>query len=546
MRVALYARVSSYKQAEKDLPISGQLKAMKEYALRQSYTVLESNIYVDEARSALSDNRPAFKKMVDAAKASPKPFEAILVWKFSRFARNREDSILYKAALKKKGVHVISINEPVDDSPAGMLLEGIIEVIDEFYSVNLAQDTMRGMRESASRGYWTCGRYPYGYQGIKIEEGSAKRTKLILGDDSPVIARMFRMCLEGYGAKEIATTLNKEGVRTRAGHLWSHKAVLSILRNEIYTGAMVWNRREEKRSHRKKDEKEIIRVAESHPAIVDAETFRKVQQALDSRGPDITSPRALSSHYLLSGLVQCGECGHHMAGASAKSNQYFYYACQSYVKRGKLACQAKLVSKEHLEGKVLERIQRVILREGHLEKLNRMVLEELSSHKGEHEQVIGTIEAQLKELGRKLSKLYDAVEGGKLSIDDLAPRIKETRSQVEELELRQLELQESLKNGNVKPIPKEAIREMVSDLQGVLNNGTFRERRAFIRSWVKGIKIKRQRVTIEYAWPSSEDGGNGRVLSLCTLSWERGIRTPTSRSRACCPTIRRSPKVFSS
>jgi len=82
---------------------------------------------------------------------------AILVWKLSRFARNREDSIIYKSLLKRHGVQVISINEPLEDTPTGRMLEGMIEVIDEFYSSNLAQEVTRGMREAASRGFWVSG-----------------------------------------------------------------------------------------------------------------------------------------------------------------------------------------------------------------------------------------------------------------------------------------------------------------------------------------------------------------------------------------------------
>jgi len=135
MKVACYARVSSEKQAENDLSIPAQLKALRRYALDRGWEVAAE--YVDEVESARTANRPKFKEMVTMAKRKTKPFEAILVWKLSRFARNREDSIIYKSLLRKHGVRVISINEPVDDSAAGRLFEGMIEVIDEFYCTNL-------------------------------------------------------------------------------------------------------------------------------------------------------------------------------------------------------------------------------------------------------------------------------------------------------------------------------------------------------------------------------------------------------------------------
>ncbi|MBA7562160.1 hypothetical protein ES708_03809 [subsurface metagenome] len=140
MKVAIYARVSSERQ-DIDLSISAQLNALREYASRNGHAVVKE--YIDEAESGRSIDRPGFKQMIVAARQKTTPFEAILVWKLSRFARNREDSIIYKSLLRKQGIQVISINEPVEDTPSGRLLEGIIEVIDEFYSANLAQDVIK-------------------------------------------------------------------------------------------------------------------------------------------------------------------------------------------------------------------------------------------------------------------------------------------------------------------------------------------------------------------------------------------------------------------
>ena len=126
MKVALYARVSSDKQAEKDLSIPAQLKQMREYCRRNGWLIV--NEYIDAAESARTANRPQFQLMIAAAKTKPNGFDAILVWKLSRFARNREDSIVYKSLLKKHGIQVVSMNENFDDSPAGGMLEGIVEV----------------------------------------------------------------------------------------------------------------------------------------------------------------------------------------------------------------------------------------------------------------------------------------------------------------------------------------------------------------------------------------------------------------------------------
>src|SRR4030066_127277 len=219
MKAAIYARVSSEKQAEKDLSIPAQLKALRKYALEHGWDIVHE--YIDEAESAKSANRPAFQEMIAAAKKKEKPFDSILVWKLSRFARNREDSIIYKSLLLKRGISVISINEKIDDSASGRLLEGRIEVIDEFYSANLAQDTMRGMKENISRGFFNGGNVPFGYRKVKVPVNGSQKTKLELNEsEAHIVKRAFQMALKGKGGKEIARVLNTEGLRTRTGKLF--------------------------------------------------------------------------------------------------------------------------------------------------------------------------------------------------------------------------------------------------------------------------------------------------------------------------------------
>ncbi len=163
--VAIYARVSSEKQ-DTDLSISAQLKALREYAARNGYHVVRE--FVDEAESGRTAARPAFRGMVPLARRPQKPFDVILVWKYSHFARSREDSIVYKTMLRKSGVRVISITELFEDTPTGRLLEAMIESLDEFYSANLGEEVTRGMGESASCGFYLSSSAPYGYRKVKV------------------------------------------------------------------------------------------------------------------------------------------------------------------------------------------------------------------------------------------------------------------------------------------------------------------------------------------------------------------------------------------
>ena len=159
--VALYARVSSDRQ-DVDLSIAAQLRALRDYAEKHDYLVARE--YVDEAESGRIADRPEFQKMLNEAAKPEAPFKEILVWKFSRFTRKREHAVAFKSMLRRRGVRVVSITEQADDTPTGKLLEAIIESVDEFYSENLAQEVVRGMREAASRGFWMTTYAPYGYK----------------------------------------------------------------------------------------------------------------------------------------------------------------------------------------------------------------------------------------------------------------------------------------------------------------------------------------------------------------------------------------------
>ena len=503
MKVVLYARVSSEKQAEKDLSIAAQLKALRKYALEHGWEVYKE--FVDEAESARSANRPAFKEMIALAKQKHKFFDLILVWKLSRFARNREDSIIYKSLLRKYGVSVISINEQVDETPAGKLLEGMIEVIDEFYSVNLAQDTVRGMRENAARGYYNGGMIPIGYKAKKVRDGANEKTRLERDEVfAPVIQRIYQMCINGMGAKEIVKALNGEGLRTGKGKPWSKNNVYYILKNEVYTGTLAWNRQNKSQGRAKpKDPREVIRIENNHPALIDREMFEKVQDLLRERSPKITRPRTISSNYLLSGFLYCGKCGSGMFGCAAKSSRFFYYGCRNYCRRGKDVCDARFINKDRIEGFVIDRVKTNILTEENLAELVRLTNEEIAQAKGEYGERMAVIDGQLEDLRGRLDKLYNALETGKLAVKDLAPRIKELKAQIDDLEEKRLDLAESIQGAKVELLEGSVVKAYVDDLKALLCKGSIVEQKSFLRSFIKRVEVNPRQVVIDYTIPLS-------------------------------------------
>ena len=442
MNVALYTRVSSDSQ-DVDLSLSAQLKALREYVKKMGYQVVRE--FVEEAESGRSVNRPAFKAMIAPARTKEPPFEAILVWKMNRFARNRLDSITYKKLLRDRGIQVISINEPFDDSPSGHMLEGIIESIDEFYSENLGQDIRRGMRENAERGFFNGSRPPYGFKRVPVQDGTKTRYKLEPESKNSVsvrlIKRIFDLAYKGKGAKEIAKMLNDDGLLTSTGNRWGKTTVHKILTNEAYCGTLVWGGRS---GHRAISSGiPPVRVENAWLSIIDKAIFKAVRHNMASRSPVEIHPRIVPSFYLLSSILYYS-CGQALIGRSAKSHQYYYYVCNRSHKQGKQACIAKSLLKDKLETLIINQIKEKILNNQWLGELVELVNEELDSGYSELKEKLDIVDTELTEIGIRLKRNHDALETGKLSIDDLAPRIKELRAKEDDMKKTRIQIEAEL------------------------------------------------------------------------------------------------------
>ena len=504
MKAALYARVSSDKQ-DVDLSISAQLRALREYAQRNGHEIARE--FVDEAESGRTALRPAFREMIALARLKQPPFQAILVWKLNRFSRSRADSITYKTLLRNKGIEVISINEPMDDSPTGRLLEGVIESIDEFYSANLGQDIKRGMRENASRGFFNGSRPPYGYRRVDVCDGGKTRHKLEPeGEDSAAVQtvrRIFELASHDVGCKEIAKVLNSDGLRTSRGERWGKVTVHKVLTNEAYCGTLVWGGR---RGHRAIRSGEApVRVENDWPAIVDRETFRLIQQKMAAKSPKVVHPRRVPSVFLLSGLLFCS-CGRALTGCSAKSGRHFYYICSRSSKQGKEACSARMIPKEKLERLVVRQLQARVLTRENVELLVKMVNEELQTAASGLRDRLEIVDTELRDVRARLTKLYEALETGKLDLDDLAPRIKELKLRQDELGKARVLLEAEMAAQGVQQVDEALVRAYAEDLQALLEEGGLTERKAFLRSFVKRIEIDKGQVTVNYTLPLPPDG----------------------------------------
>jgi DNA invertase Pin-like site-specific DNA recombinase len=447
--------------------------------------------------------------MIIAARQKPAPFEAILVWKLSRFARNREDSIIYKSLLRKQGIQVVSINELVEDTPSGRLLEGIIEVIDEFYSANLSQDVLRGQRENASRGFHNGGRAPYGYVRVMVQDGAKSRTKLEPDSKTaPVVQRIFRECLEAKGLMAIARGLNADGLPSRTGGKWGTTSVQKILHNEAYTGTMVWG----KRAKGQPDDS-LVRTEGAWPALVDQSPFERAQAMLRERWPRVIHPREVGSPYLLSGIMRCGSCGATMVGHGGHK-RYRYYMCGNARRKGREICPSPILRKERVEGFVVERIKGSVLTEENLTELVRLTNEELAQTCAEEKENLKLLEAQIAEVDSRLGKLYDAVETGEFRGGLLAPRIKDVLEKKEELEKAKTRAEEVLRYEAADMADPDVVRNYVIDMRDLLTNSSITEQRSFLKSFVEKIEVGDSELKMYYTIPMPPNAASEETVGL--------------------------------
>ena len=495
---ALYARVSSDRQ-DVDLSVSAQLRALKDYARANGYSVARQ--YVDEAESGLVADRPQFREMIEEGSKPKAPFDVILVWKFSRFTRKREHAVAFKSMLRRKGIRVVSITEHADDSPTGKLMEAIIESVDEFYSENLAQDVVRGMREAASRGFFLGSKAPFGYRRVKVSDGMKERPTLEVDPaTAPVVKEIFESSLSGYGLKEICRTLNDRGITNR-GKRWYKGGLHYLLTNEAYTGTAVWGR-----TTKVEKAQDPVRVEGAWPALVSRDLFDAVQQAMRDRAPKVQRPGRVGSKFLLSGLLKCGVCGRPYSGQGAKSGQFAYYVCGTLFREGAGTCSARYLNAPRVEDFIVEKIRERILTEETIVELVTLVAEEIDAMAGELSGRLEVIEAELRDVRKRLERLYEALETSELTLEVLSPRIFSLRHREEQLEAAREDALSQLEQRRVELPTTEEIKGYVADFREFLKDGTFPERKALIRNFVKGIEVTGDEAVLTYTIPMPSDG----------------------------------------
>ncbi len=314
---AAYIRVSDERQDE--YSPDSQLKKIREHASSEGYAIPDEFVFYDDGISGKSAvKRADFNRMIALAKEKEHPFDRIYVWKFSRFARNQEESMVYKNLLRKRSVSVVSVSEPIPEGHFGTLIERIIEWMDEFYLINLGAEVMRGMTEKASRGEPTCAP-PFGYV---MTDGRYYPDEKSGGAET--VREIFTLFSSGFSQREIAKIMCDRGIRTQRGNAPDSRWIDYILHNHCYIGKIRWTPDGSKAvSRRRLDNENIMIVDGLHRPLISDELWNTVQARLSDRQK--ARPKYARCHqsvqYMLKGLVRCSSCGGTVALSSAVSGK---------------------------------------------------------------------------------------------------------------------------------------------------------------------------------------------------------------------------------
>lgn len=301
---AIYVRVSSEEQARDGYSIDAQIKSLKDYAIKNDIFLEEQYIYKDEGISGRkAEKRPAFMEMIKTAKSKPKKFDVILVHKFDRFSRNREDSIVYKSLLKKEcGINVISITEHLDpDDKMSIILEAFLEAMAEYYSINLSEEVAKGQLEKHSQGEVQTNP-SFGYD---IKDG-----KLVINNaEEKIIKLIFESySIENKSMIDIAKKVNSLGILTKRGNKFENRTIYYILNNPTYIGKLRYT--PGRKNTYDFDDPNTILSNGKHSPIITNELWDLTQLKL-SKNNIWKKPKSridYSIKHWSKGIIRCKEC----------------------------------------------------------------------------------------------------------------------------------------------------------------------------------------------------------------------------------------------
>ena len=488
--VVAYCRFSS--DAQREESIDAQLRAIRSYAEHNNMTIIGE--YIDRARSATSDQRPEFQRMIrDAGEGT---FSAVVVHKLDRFARNRYDSAHYRHQLKRCGVSIRSVVENLDDTPESIIMESVLEGMAEYYSKNLAREVLKGLTENALNGKHTGGIPALGY------DVDPQTKHLVMNErEAETVRLIFQRASQGVGYGELIDELNRLGHTTKKGQVFSKNSLHSILRNPKYCGLLLFKRTcgrniDGKRNMNKyRQDEDMIRVEGGVPAIVPQEQFDRVQEILSRRMQTRKHSHA-KEVYLLTGKLVCTQCGGAYVGSRRHRSKkegtiWVGYGCNRRHRTASKVCQNKAISRDQLEAFVLEKLSAYVFSERYIPQITAEYNLWLGEQNGEEAAAIKQYEARLRKLTADIDSTTNLLI--RMQSDALMDKLTALEKDKKALELELSKLQKE--NRHTK-VTEAEIGNVFAQIREALTAGTLQSVKQVIETYVQKIEVSYEQVRI--------------------------------------------------
>jgi site-specific DNA recombinase len=413
--VVLYARVSSKDQEKEGFSIPAQLRLLREYANNKGFVIAREFTDVETAKES---GRTNFGEMLSYLKKHVGVCRTILVEKTDRLYRNIKDY----ATVDELGVeiHLVKENEVIsrDSRSSEQFVHGIQVLVARNYSLNLGEETIKGMTEKARAGIYPS-YAPVGYRNVDGTGG--KRTIVPDPDTAPVISNIFERFAAGtHSVKSLVKVMNSEGVQLRGGRLQS-SVVHQILRKRLYSGDFDWDGNT---------------YAGTHEPLVNRETWQRAQKLLDARAANRT--RKVKHDFAYTGLVHCGHCDCLLVG-ELKKGKYVYYHCTG--NRGK--CPEPYTRQEMLSAEFANVLRELVIPTAILEWLGDAVLDSDRTEQAARTESIKKLNARYDQIEARIETMYMDKLDGRISQEFFDRQAATLRREQDDLQRRIQDIQKA-------------------------------------------------------------------------------------------------------
>ncbi len=438
--VVLYTRVSTDEQAEKGFSLRHQKEHLENYCQQKGYRIM--NYFQEDYSAKNFSARPAFQKLLRYFKSNKRNIDTLLFTRWDRFSRNIEAAYRMIRQFKEMGIEVNSIEQPLDLSqPDSKVLLAVYLALPEIENDKNSMRTIDGLRRAMKEGCFT-GVAPKGYLNYRNEQGKSTLALDIV--IAPLVESAFREYAKGvYSTEDIRQKLLKKGLKI------SRNGFLNLLKNPTYMGKIYI------KAYKKE---EAMLVEGLHPAIIDSETFEKVQLIMSGKWSTKTKTlTAINEALPLRGFLSCPKCGKTLTGSGSKGrngkNTYFYYHCSRY-------CKARFKAKE-VNAMFIELLAEMKIEED-LEIVYKSILKNRFHEQLENKQtLISSLSREEKKLYKRLEMAEDHLFERQIDIstfNSMKSRIDERLSKIK-IELKELQIQDRYF--------EKHLREGISFLKGI-------------------------------------------------------------------------------